>query len=159
MIVGITMQQPSGVVLSSHEVLRDGNVLRGSDSHRALLNAEAVYEHESTPSHHMHPPMNGGMHLQQVYVSSDTPVVSPEAVAMDGIENQFQSLGFKQEDSIGTDQLTSSAQNSECNNPDEIEIGGEESDEDPPLKLFVGQVRHMLENIALNVCFIVTYRF
>lgn len=135
------MQQPTGVAPPSHEFPRDGNESRGYDSQKALINTAETYGHESAQSHQVHSPMNGEMSQQQVYVSSGIPAMPPGTVAMNGLENQFQSLGFKQEDSIGTDQLSSSAPNSESNNPDETEIEGEEYDEDPPLKLFVGQVR------------------
>ncbi|GAX14499.1 CUG-BP- and ETR3-like factor [Fistulifera solaris] len=84
--------------------------------------------------------MNGELTQQQLYVNSGMTVMPPGAVAMAGLENQFQSLGFKQDDSIGTDQLSSSGPNSESNNPEETENEAEDYDEDPPMKLFVGQV-------------------
>lgn len=139
------MQQPTGVAPSSHDMPRDGNEPKGHDSLKAFVDAGEVYPNESEQSNQMHPPTNGGLSQQQVYLSSDMPGMSPGGGAMIGLENQFQSLGFKQEDSIGTDQLSSSAPNSESNHPDETENEGEESDEDPPLKLFVGQVSNVFE--------------
>ncbi len=135
------MQQPSGVALPSHDVPRDGNEPSGhDDSQKGLITATNAYQHESAQSHQLHPSMNEELTQQQLYMSSGMPVMPPGAVAMAGLENQFQSLGFKQDDSIGTDQLSSSGPNSESNNPEETENEAEDYDEDPPMKLFVGQV-------------------
>ena len=141
------MQQPTGVASPSDAAPRDGNEHTGYDSQKPLVHTADAYEHESAQSHQAHAPMNGEMPQQQLYVSSSMPA---EAVGIAGLENQFQSLGFKQEDSIGTDQLSSSAPNSESNNPDETEIEGEEYDEDPPMKLFVGQVSDACESEKIH---------
>lgn len=154
MIVGIMMQQPTGVAPLSHAAPRDGNEPRGYDSQKALVHSSDAYKHESAQSHQAHTLENGEMQQQEMYVNSSMPA---EAGAMSGIENQFQSLGFKQEDSIGTDQLSSSAPNSESNNPEELENEGEEYDDDPPMKLFVGQVSdacYVEEMIQHTMCFV-----
>lgn len=141
MIVGITMQQPTGVATTPHEVPGDKEEgLPVENEGRLKLPPSSVYPHDSAqenPEMHAMPP-------QQVFVSAAMPGIPP-AAGISGLENQFQSLGFKQEDSIGTDQLTNSGPNSESNNLDNLEEPeheGEES-EDEPVKLFVGQVRSM----------------
>lgn len=130
------MQPPSGVAPTSHEA--------PGEQERALpvegqgldkLPPSNVYTNEAG---HVHPQMHQ-MPPHQVYVSAAMPGMPP-AGGFTGLENQFQSLGFKQEDSIGTDQLTNSGPNSESNNQEEAEQEGEETEEES-LKLFVGQVR------------------
>lgn len=90
---------------------------------------------------HVLPPdlahLNGAIPPQQVYVSASMPPL--HHAELNGIASQFQGMGFKQEDSIGTDQLTNSGNNSENNNIEETENEGEEYEEEP-VKLFVGQV-------------------
>jgi hypothetical protein len=143
MIVGIAMQQPTGLAPSSHEVSGNEEDARKCEGRQPLpASAGNVYSQESaqgTPQ--MLAPMNGTMPPQQVYVSAAMPGIPPAGIS--GLENQFQSLGFKQEDSIGTDQLTNSGNNSETNNLEdhleETENEGEESEEEP-VKLFIGQV-------------------
>lgn len=99
------------------------------------------------PGPHLHG-MNDVIPPHQVYVGSS--IVPP---AMAELETQFQSLqvaGFKpQDESIGTDQLTTSAQNSDSNNIDEAENEGEESEEEP-VKLFVGQVSRKGLNVLCH---------
>lgn len=149
MIIGITMQQPNGVASPSHDTPRDGNESKSHESNKSVINTGEPYVHDSSQTYHMHPPLNRETSQQQVYVNR--PGAPPGASDMTGLENQFQSLGFKQEDSIGTDQLSSSAPNSESNNHDETENDGEESDEDPPLKLFVGQVSSVIYTCTMSL--------
>jgi len=134
------MQHPTGVASMPHDVSRDDGASREERKQGAV--AGNVYLNEPSHGAQMQLP-SGSLPPQQVYVSSGMPgmpgMPSVPGSAIAGLENQFQSLGFKQEDSIGTDQLSSSGPNSESNNPDEAEIEGEES-EDDPIKLFVGQV-------------------
>ena len=141
MIAVGTMQEATGAGPDSKanaETDAQGQVLSGVPPH-----ATDPYAHESEvmPHHQMHDAMNGAMPPQQVYVSSVVPGMPPASIT--GLENQFQSLGFKQEDSSGhgTDQLTNSGPNSESNNLEETD--GEDTDEEP-VKLFVGQVRTLM---------------
>jgi hypothetical protein len=140
MIVGIAMQQPTGLAPSPHEVSGDEDVRNCEGLQPLPAVAGNLYSHDpaqgvGTP--HMLAPMNGTMPPQQVYVSAAMPGIPPAGIS--GLENQFQSLGFKQEDSIGTDQLTNSGNNSETNNLEDHLEEGEESEEEP-VKLFIGQV-------------------
>ena len=139
MIVGITMQQPTGVAHEPQEVpgdTQEGLPVEGDEQQKLPTTTVEthVYAHDAAamnPHLHVMPP-------QQVFVSAGMPGMPP-AAGIVALENQFQSLGFKQEDSIGTDQLTNSGPNSESNNIEEIEHEGDESEEEP-VKLFVGQV-------------------
>jgi hypothetical protein len=146
------MQQATGVGLTPPApATENGEALDSSSSeqgHEVLPPAHRVDDNlyasqQGMPHHHqmmMHAHMNGAMPPHQVYVSSAVPGMPPAGIA--GLENQFQSLGFKQEDSSGhgTDQLTNSGPNSETNNLEGMEeIEGEDAEEEP-VKLFVGQV-------------------
>jgi len=91
-------------------------------------------EGSQVPSQNYHPPtMNGNMPPQQVYVNAN----GMGHPGMTGLETQFQSLGFAQEDG-GYDPNGHSQQNGDSATGDDND--GEDT-EDDPVKLFVGQVR------------------
>lgn len=132
------MQEPTGVGPPAQEAsAKNEETFNNEAQGQQVLRANAdPYAHESVEqSAQMYAHSNGVMPPPQVYVSAGVPGVPP--TGMTGLESDFQALGFKQEDSSGTDQLTNSGPNSE-NNLEEME--GEDSEEDP-VKLFVGQVR------------------
>ena len=132
------MQQPTGVGPPPHESsAENAETFETAGQGQALPATDAdPYANESPEGNLVnHPPINCEMPPQQVYVTAAVAGMHPADIS--GLEHQFQSLGFKQEDSSGTDQLTNSGPNSE-NNLDDHD--GEDV-EDDPLKLFVGQVR------------------
>ena len=133
------MQEPTGVGPPAQEASATNEETFNNEAQggQQVLRANAdPYAHESVEqSAQMYAHSNGAMPPHQVYVSAGVPGIPPAAMA--GLESDFQALGFKQEDSSGTDQLTNSGPNSE-NNLEEME--GEDTEEDP-VKLFVGQVR------------------
>ena len=144
------MQQATGVGPTPQDSSADNrsfnNNAQGLPTTVPATESAEPYGHESgSLPHQMHAPVNGSMPPQQVYVSSVVPGMPPASIT--GLENQFQSLGFKQEDSSGhaTDQLTNSGPNSEANN---LEENDAEEPEEDPVKLFVGQVRQGRQDLS-----------
>ena len=97
------------------------------------LDDEQPVASSSENGHHRMPP-------QQVYVNpAGGPIVDgvPGGVNMTGLESQFQSLGFQADG--GTGKASNSAPT--AGESDTAEDNDEtETEEDPPVKLFVGQV-------------------
>jgi hypothetical protein len=132
MILGITMQQAPNMATSPHvcELLED-------DKQQLQQEPSNHYEghaHLHTDMEQMH---GYGMPPQQVYLNG-AGVHMDHPPNLVGLESQFESLGFRQEEASLTE--PSSTQTNQ--NGDEEE--GEEGD-DEPVKLFVGQVRTPVE--------------
>jgi hypothetical protein len=132
MIVGISMQQASGVAHSPEGLNGDLNEATGKE-----VELEGNYGLENsqvTPQ--IHQPMNGGLPPpRQVYVSEVVGGMAPPG--MESLENQFQSLGLQQEQVMAPEHPGNTNENGEDLGSEDIE--GEEHEEDP-VKLFVGQV-------------------
>ena len=131
MIVGISMQQASGVA-HSPEVL-NGDLNEATGEEVELEGNYGLENSQVTPQ--IHQPMNGGLPPpRQVYVSEVVGGMAPPG--MESLENQFQSLGLQQEQ-VMPEHPGNTNENGEDLGSEDIE--GEENEEDP-VKLFVGQV-------------------
>ena len=129
MIVGITMQQATGVGPPPHmneaEVQSDET---GGEKYEDIPERAA-----SMPTHQ--PSIGATLPPQQVYVNpSGGQVIDP---SIGGLETQFHALGINPEE--GGDQTSQSQQNGDSSGNASAENDGEET-EDDPMKLFVGQV-------------------
>ena len=125
------MQQPTGVGAPQKDPSQEADELHAAENYAAPVAAQIpqlVAPQRATGN----PPQ------QRIYVNGALQMMGPEG-SMGGLENQFQAMGFKQDESIGTDQLTMSGGNSETHVVDDTENEGDEPEEDP-VKLFVGQV-------------------
>jgi hypothetical protein len=132
MIVGISMQQASGVAHPPEGLNGD---LHEATREDAELEANYRLENSQVPPQ-IHQPMNGGLPPpRQVYVSEVVDGMAPPG--MDSLENQFQSLGLQQEQVMAPEHPGNTYENGEDLGSEDIE--GEEHEEDP-VKLFVGQV-------------------
>jgi hypothetical protein len=132
MIVGISMQQASGVAHPPDGLNGDLNEATGEE---AELGGNYGHENSQVPPQ-IHQPMNGGLAPpRQVYVSEVVGGMAPPG--MESLDNQFQSLGLQQEQVMGPEYPGNTNENGQDLGSEDIE--GEEHEEDP-VKLFVGQV-------------------
>jgi hypothetical protein len=154
MIIGITMQHPTGVALAPIEhggeqtsTIETGESAKESNDIPILEEPRSSYQfHEEMhtaiqPTTMVHTTgMNGVVPPTHVYVSDQVALQQQQLHQhhiMGQLEAQFAHFGV-QEHHIHSEHLDSSGNNSNSDNNAE-DVEGEETD-DEPLKLFVGQV-------------------
>lgn len=164
MIIGLTMQHPTGVALAPIDhggeqtsTIETGESAKESKDIPSPEEPSSSYQfhdeilHSGVQGTMIHTGMNGVAPPSHVYVSDPVALHQQhlhQQRIMGQLEAQFAHFGV-QEHLIHSDHLDSSGHNSnsDINNAEDIE--GEEA-EDEPVKLFVGQVRKPFRLYILN---------
>jgi hypothetical protein len=144
MIIGLTMQHPSGAALPPlgrlQKPVQLNIVEQGNEGTTQVEDVSTPYQlHDQVNLTSQHQLMNPGMHrFMDEQISSQ---IHHQQQMIGQLETQFGQFSLQNHEQQGTsEQFDSSEHNSISDNNNVDDIEGEEADEEP-VKLFVGQVR------------------